>query len=139
MKNGVWGYRYQVLVNGKMVWKRVSKDEDEKPLRTKTQTAKVRKKDLQFGYIEVQQAFPRESVIHESKYTGKEPHDVQGDEQFEIDDNCSLDKMYQDIAEEGLQPVLNCTVIVRMSQNLFRYCKKITSFFAAQIDFEECV
>ena len=28
-------------------------------------------------------------------------------EQFEIDDNRSLDKMYKDIAEEGLQPVLN--------------------------------
>jgi len=44
---------------------------------------------------------------HESKYTGKETDDVQGDEQFEIDDNRSLDKMYKDIAEEGLQPVLN--------------------------------
>ena len=44
---------------------------------------------------------------HESKYTGKEADDVQGDEQFEIDDNRSLDKMYQDIANEGLQPVLN--------------------------------
>ena len=37
----------------------------------------------------------------------KETDDVQGDEQFEIDDNRSLDKMYKDIAEEGLQPVLN--------------------------------
>ncbi len=44
---------------------------------------------------------------HESKYTGKESGEVQGDEQFEIDDNRSLDKMYQDIANEGLQPVLN--------------------------------
>lgn len=44
---------------------------------------------------------------HESKYTGKETDDVQGDEQFEIDDNRSLDKMYKDIAQEGLQPVLN--------------------------------
>ena len=44
---------------------------------------------------------------HESKYTGKETDDAQGDEQFEIDDNRSLDKMYKDIAEEGLQPVLN--------------------------------
>ena len=44
---------------------------------------------------------------HESKYTGKETDDVQGDEQFEIDDNRSLEKMYKDIAEEGLQPVLN--------------------------------
>lgn len=44
---------------------------------------------------------------HESKYTGKETDTAQGDEQFEIDDNRSLDKMYQDISEEGLQPVLN--------------------------------
>ncbi len=44
---------------------------------------------------------------HESKYTGKETEAIQGDEQFEIDDNRSLDKMYQDIADEGLQPVLN--------------------------------
>ena len=44
---------------------------------------------------------------HESKYTGKETEAIQGDEQFEIDDNRSLDKMYKDITEEGLQPVLN--------------------------------
>ena len=44
---------------------------------------------------------------HESKYTGKETDDVQGDEQFEIDDNRSLDEMYKDIEKEGLQPVLN--------------------------------
>ena len=44
---------------------------------------------------------------HESKYTGKEADALQGDEQFEIDDGRSLDRMYQDMAEEGLQPVLN--------------------------------
>ena len=44
---------------------------------------------------------------HESKYTGKESDAVQGDEQFEIDDNRSLDRMYKDIEGEGLQPVLN--------------------------------
>ena len=44
---------------------------------------------------------------HESKYTGKETDGVQGDEQFAIDDDRSLDAMYKDIAEEGLQPVLN--------------------------------
>ena len=44
---------------------------------------------------------------HESKYTGKESDEVQGDEQFEINDNRSLDIMYRDIADEGLQPVLN--------------------------------
>ena len=44
---------------------------------------------------------------HESKYSGKESDGVQGDEQFEIDDSRSLDRMYRDIADEGLQPVLN--------------------------------
>ena len=44
---------------------------------------------------------------HESKYSGKESDGAQGDEQFEIDDNRSLEKMYQDISQEGLQPVLN--------------------------------
>ena len=44
---------------------------------------------------------------HERKYTGKETDEVQGDEQFEIDDDRSLEKMYKDIADEGLQPVLN--------------------------------
>lgn len=44
---------------------------------------------------------------HESKYTGKESKGEEGDEQFEInDDRCFL-KMYQDIEEQGLQPVLN--------------------------------
>lgn len=44
---------------------------------------------------------------HDSKYNGKGNEEPQGDEQFEINDSRSLDKMYQDIAEEGLQPVLN--------------------------------
>lgn len=44
---------------------------------------------------------------HESKYTGRESGEPEGDEQFEIDDNRSLDKMYKDIIDEGLQPVLN--------------------------------
>ena len=44
---------------------------------------------------------------HESKYTGKEAETEEGDEQFEIEDNRSLGKMFDDIAEEGLQPVLN--------------------------------
>ena len=44
---------------------------------------------------------------HESKYSGKETDAAQGDEQFEIDDSRSLDKMYTDIRGEGLQPVLN--------------------------------
>lgn len=44
---------------------------------------------------------------HESKYTGKESEGEEGDEQFEIEDGRSFSKMYEDIAEEGLQPVLN--------------------------------
>ena len=44
---------------------------------------------------------------HDTKYNGTESDEVQGDEQFEIDDNRSLDKMYKDIEGEGLQPVLN--------------------------------
>ncbi len=43
---------------------------------------------------------------HESKYTGKES-DAEGDEQFEINDSRSFDKMYRDMSAEGLQPVLN--------------------------------
>ena len=49
---------------------------------------------------------------HESKYTGKESDGAQGDEQFEIDDGRSLETMYQDMAQEGLQPVLNDYVYV---------------------------
>lgn len=44
---------------------------------------------------------------HENKYTGKETGELKGDEQFEIDDNRSLEKIYKDITDEGLQPVLN--------------------------------
>lgn len=44
---------------------------------------------------------------HESKYTGRDSMGDQGDEQFEISDGRSLKKMYDDITDEGLQPVLN--------------------------------
>jgi 2-iminoacetate synthase len=44
---------------------------------------------------------------HERKYTGKAADRAQGDEQFEIDDSRSLSTMYDDMAGEGLQPVLN--------------------------------
>ncbi len=44
---------------------------------------------------------------HESKYTGKESEVAEGDEQFEINDSRSFDKMYKDMSDEGLQPVLN--------------------------------
>ena len=44
---------------------------------------------------------------HESKYTGKEAAEAEGDEQFEIADTRSLERMYEEIEDEGLQPVLN--------------------------------
>lgn len=44
---------------------------------------------------------------HESKYSGKKTEGEKGDEQFEINDDRSLDKMYNDISAQGLQPVLN--------------------------------
>ncbi|MBP5519757.1 MAG: 2-iminoacetate synthase ThiH [Treponema sp.] len=43
---------------------------------------------------------------HESKYEGKQKEQV-GDEQFEINDSRSLKTMYNDISNQGLQPVLN--------------------------------
>ena len=43
---------------------------------------------------------------HESKYTGNSESSG-GDEQFEISDGRSLEKMYSDMTAEGLQPVLN--------------------------------
>lgn len=49
---------------------------------------------------------------HESKYTGKESGGEEGDEQFEICDDRSFGAMYQDISEEGLQPVLNDYIYV---------------------------
>ena len=49
---------------------------------------------------------------HESKYTGKESDSTEGDEQFEINDGRSFEKMYKDIADEGLQPVLNDYIYV---------------------------
>lgn len=48
---------------------------------------------------------------HESKYEGKASEEA-GDEQFEISDGRSFDQMYQDMWEEGLQPVLNDYVYV---------------------------
>lgn len=49
---------------------------------------------------------------HESKYTGKEAVEPEGDEQFEICDSRSFGAMYHDMAGEGLQPVLNDYVYV---------------------------
>lgn len=44
---------------------------------------------------------------HESKYTGNKDAADSGDEQFEINDGRSFQKMYEDMSGEGLQPVLN--------------------------------
>ena len=44
---------------------------------------------------------------HETKYTGENDGDAEGDEQFEINDSRSIDTMYKDMSSEGLQPVLN--------------------------------
>ncbi len=49
---------------------------------------------------------------HESKYTGTEEANSEGDEQFEISDGRSFDQMYADMSNEGLQPVLNDYVYV---------------------------
>lgn len=49
---------------------------------------------------------------HESKYSGKDDGTETGDEQFEINDGRSFETMYEDITEEGLQPVLNDYVYV---------------------------
>lgn len=48
---------------------------------------------------------------HESKYDGKDAADA-GDEQFAIADERSFAQMYQDIEEEGLQPVVNDYIYV---------------------------
>ena len=44
---------------------------------------------------------------HESKYSGEESNEIEGDEQFEIEDGRSFDDMYEDMSDQGLQPVLN--------------------------------
>ena len=43
---------------------------------------------------------------HEEKYEGKQGENA-GDEQFEINDGRSTEKMYKDLEEGGLQPVMN--------------------------------
>lgn len=43
---------------------------------------------------------------HEKKYNGADDQET-GDEQFEIDDGRSFSEMYDDMSDEGLQPVLN--------------------------------
>ena len=48
---------------------------------------------------------------HEEKYEGTKDADV-GDEQFEINDDRSFGKMYEDMEQGGLQPVLNDYIYV---------------------------
>ncbi len=50
---------------------------------------------------------PPGSATTKASIAGKEAAGAKGDEQFEIDDSRSLEKMYDDMAREGLQPVLN--------------------------------
>ena len=45
-------------------------------------------------------------TLTEDVQTGTKDADV-GDEQFEINDSRSFESMYQDMEQEGLQPVLN--------------------------------
>lgn len=61
------------------------------------------------GYL---QAYPPGIGIMRSKYSGKDDGTETGDEQFEINDGRSFETMYEDITEEGLQPVLNDYVYV---------------------------
>ena len=49
---------------------------------------------------------------HESKYTGRDDGKSKGDEQFEIEDGRSFERMYEDMSGEGLQPVLNDYIYV---------------------------
>lgn len=49
---------------------------------------------------------------HESKYNGPKEEET-GDEQFEIADGRSFGQMYQELSEEGLQPVINDYVYVQ--------------------------
>lgn len=49
---------------------------------------------------------------HEEKYTGKKG-EAEGDEQFDIDDDRSLEEMYRDQEAAGLQPVMNDYVYVQ--------------------------
>ena len=42
LKNGAWGFRYGVVVNGRTVWKKRSKDENGHPFKTKTAAIKAR-------------------------------------------------------------------------------------------------
>lgn len=44
---------------------------------------------------------------HENKYSDIKNSNISGDEQFEIEDNRSLESMYKEIKEDGLQPILN--------------------------------
>lgn len=49
---------------------------------------------------------------HESKYAGESSESRTGDEQFEINDARSLENMYRDLSDGGLQPVLNDSLYV---------------------------
>lgn len=71
------------------------------------ETAKFRNGIVKIAATKVSAGVSTGIGDHESKYTGKESDGEEGDEQFEICDSRSFDSMYRDIAQEGLQPVLN--------------------------------
>ena len=70
------------------------------------ESAKFRNGIVKIAATKVSAGVSTGSGDHESKYEGKESDKV-GDEQFEIEDSRSLKSMYNDITDEGLQPVLN--------------------------------
>lgn len=47
LKNGNWGYRYGVVVNGKTVWRKISKDEEGNAIKTKSQASRLRQQMIQ--------------------------------------------------------------------------------------------
>lgn len=46
LKNGTWGYRYGIVVDGKTIWKKISKDEQGNSFKTKSQAVKAREADI---------------------------------------------------------------------------------------------
>ena len=51
--------------------------------------------------------FLQASVTMKANTPAREAEGAEGDEQFEINDERSFETMYEDMSEEGLQPVLN--------------------------------
>ena len=71
------------------------------------ETAEFRKGIVKIAATKVSAGVSTGIGDHEQKYSGKEKGEEAGDEQFEISDGRSLNRMYKDIESEGLQPVYN--------------------------------